>query len=96
MLDVLGRAWEGPLTSTRSTEGCFYTTVPKLEVDNNFTDLPCNRKGTFRNFFRMTLDEFEEVTILVTPHIKKEDTVYRLSITPRERLMVTLRYLATG
>lgn len=33
---------------------------------------------------------------MVTPMIKKEDTVMRNSISAHERLSVTLRFLATG
>lgn len=32
----------------------------------------------------------------VTPFIKRQDTVMRKSITPHERLTITLRFLATG
>ncbi|CAB3221184.1 unnamed protein product [Arctia plantaginis] len=39
---------------------------------------------------------FEELLNMVTPLIQKQDTVMRESISPRERLTVTLRFLATG
>ncbi|XP_046977381.1 putative nuclease HARBI1 [Vanessa cardui] len=50
----------------------------------------------FSNFLRMGSDSFEELLRMVTPLIKKQDTVMRESITPKERLVVTLRVLATG
>lgn len=37
-----------------------------------------------------------ELLSMVTPIIKKEDTVMRKSISAHERLSVTLRFLATG
>lgn len=37
-----------------------------------------------------------ELLHLLTPLIKKQDTFLRQSITPHERLTVTLRFLATG
>ncbi|CAH4032675.1 unnamed protein product [Pieris brassicae] len=50
----------------------------------------------FRNFLRMDSECFEELLNMVTPLIQKQDTVMREFISPRERLTVTLRFLATG
>ena len=46
----------------------------------------------------MRTDEttFEELLALVDPIIRRQDTYMRQSITSRERLAVTLRFLATG
>ncbi|XP_046417437.1 uncharacterized protein LOC124178244 [Neodiprion fabricii] len=41
-------------------------------------------------------DDWNELLTLLTPAIKKQDTVMRQAISPRDRLTVTLRYLATG
>ena len=40
--------------------------------------------------------EFDLVLGKVSPHIRKTTTTFREPISPAERLMVTLRYLATG
>ena len=93
---LLGRAWEGPLCSKRKSEGAYYKTVPNLIPYDDGSDLPSNRKGTFRNYFRMNRDQFDVVLNFVAPLIQKECTTYRESISPEQRLMVTLRYLATG
>lgn len=50
----------------------------------------------YQTFVRMDLPQYEQLLALVTPHIKKEDTVMRESISAGERLMLTLRFLATG
>ena len=50
---------------------------------------------SFRNFIRMDKQDVDELLTKVTPFIQKEDTNMRESITPAERLSVTLRYLAT-
>lgn len=50
----------------------------------------------FQNFLRMDIETFEALLDLVTPYIKKKDTVMREAITPKARLAVTLRFLATG
>ncbi|XP_045768204.1 putative nuclease HARBI1 [Maniola jurtina] len=47
-------------------------------------------------FLRLTLEEFEHIHTLVEPFIKKTDTHWRVAITTKERLAITLRYLATG
>lgn len=50
----------------------------------------------YRNFVRMTADQFDNLLNLVKPHIQKADTVMRKSISASDRLVLTLRYLATG
>ncbi|KAF6215678.1 hypothetical protein GE061_000009, partial [Apolygus lucorum] len=50
----------------------------------------------FRNFLRMDVEVFEELLNMVTPFIQKKDTLMREAVTAEERLVVTLRYLATG
>lgn len=49
----------------------------------------------FFNYFRMTPEIFEELLMLVGPLIQKE-TVCRIPISPRARLQLTLRWLASG
>ena len=46
--------------------------------------------------FRMDLPKFEELLSMVGPLIRKEDTLMRASICARDKLLVTLRFLATG
>ena len=94
-----GRPWEGPITKSRKREGAYYTTVPNLIIEDEDqlpNGLPSNRVGTFQNYFRLSHQQFHQVLDLVSPAITKLDTHYRKSIKPEERLMVTLRYLATG
>ncbi|KAG6455105.1 hypothetical protein O3G_MSEX009042 [Manduca sexta] len=50
----------------------------------------------FRDSLRMDSDCFQELLWLVRPFITKQDTIMRLSVPARDRLIVTLRYLATG
>uniref|UniRef100_A0A182RWH6 DDE Tnp4 domain-containing protein n=1 Tax=Anopheles funestus TaxID=62324 RepID=A0A182RWH6_ANOFN len=51
---------------------------------------------TVLKFLRMTHDDFDWLLDKISHKIKREDTNMRLSITPRERLLITLRFLATG
>nr|CAI5847706.1 unnamed protein product [Callosobruchus analis] len=50
----------------------------------------------YRNYLRMDESVYTELLELVSPLLKKEDTIMRTAITPHERLSTTLRYLATG
>lgn len=52
--------------------------------------------GLFQNFCRMKSTDFEWLLNEIGPKIAKEDTKFREAIPPTERLMLTLRYLATG
>ena len=49
-----------------------------------------------RNYLRMGDAQFENLLQLVTPFIQKQNTNFRNSVSARERLTVTLRYLAMG
>ncbi|XP_031340979.1 uncharacterized protein LOC116169088 [Photinus pyralis] len=49
-----------------------------------------------KNFLRMDDNCFDYLLNLLKPYITKKDTVMRQAISAEERLLVTLRYLATG
>lgn len=44
----------------------------------------------------MNENQFDFLLKLVSPMIQKQDTNMRKCIGPKERLIITLRYLATG
>lgn len=50
----------------------------------------------FNRFFRMRHDLFDQLVELVTPYIQRQNTNMRQCISPKERLSLTLRFLATG
>lgn len=50
----------------------------------------------YKNYLRMDENVFNELLDLVRPHLTKRDTQMRQSIPPEERLIATLRFLATG
>ena len=51
---------------------------------------------SYRHFLRMDISPFEYLLTLVTPKIRHRDTHMRKSISPGERLALTLHFLATG
>lgn len=59
-------------------------------------DLQKNSPSDFFNYTRMDRESFAQLYGLVESKIAKEDTVMRNSISAKRRLLVTLRFLATG
>jgi len=53
-------------------------------------------KNDWFNYLRMDENCYLKLLQHITPLIKRQDTVMRKSISPHERLTVTLRFLATG
>lgn len=52
--------------------------------------------GLYKNFVRMRAVDFDFLLERITPIISRQDMLMRASISPSERLAVTLRFLATG
>lgn len=52
--------------------------------------------GQFRNFVRMSEDDFIFLLNAIKGKISRNDTTFRKAIPAEERLAVTLRFLATG
>ncbi|XP_036000776.1 uncharacterized protein LOC105922503 [Fundulus heteroclitus] len=80
------RIWTKTWLSKRGYSG-LSVLQKELEVDD--------MEG-FRELLRMSFEDFSYLLERVTPHIIKKDTHLRKAISPRDRLSVTLRFLATG
>lgn len=52
--------------------------------------------GSFKNFLRMTSSDFEYLMLRIGEKIGKKNTSFRDAIPVKERLAVTLRFLASG
>ncbi|PNF17663.1 hypothetical protein B7P43_G07338 [Cryptotermes secundus] len=50
----------------------------------------------FQSYYRMSPESYKELLQRVSPLLRKQDTNYRKAISADERLLITLRYLATG
>ncbi|XP_012522028.1 protein ALP1-like [Monomorium pharaonis] len=73
--------WVAPIFKNRSRHSSFFASTPKLILEDI----------QFHNF-RMTATQLEELLGIVGSKLQKQD----VSITPAERLALTLRYLASG
>ena len=80
------RFWVRKIYRERQTHGTFYTLFQTLLKD----------KEMFFRYHRMTPSRFEHLFSLVKDRITKKDTRLRKAIPGRERLSLTLRFLATG
>ncbi|XP_035529809.1 uncharacterized protein LOC118337072 isoform X1 [Morone saxatilis] len=59
-------------------------------------ELEMHDRTGFREMLRMTAEEFDVLLGMVGPLITKQHTKMRRAISPRERLSLTMRFLATG
>ena len=64
--------------------------------DNLVEELVLEDESEFQAMFRLNVGQFEHILNLVESSIAAEDTQFRQSISPRLKLQVTIRYLATG
>ncbi|XP_073444648.1 uncharacterized protein [Dendrobates tinctorius] len=80
------RQWIHPINAQRLTLGVFSTFY--LELRDN--------PDKFFNYVWIRQDLFEILVERVGAQIQRRDTYLRFSISPAERLMVTLQFLATG
>lgn len=67
------------------TLGEFHRLVQELRSDGD----------RFRRYFRMTTQQFDYVLDVLSPAIARVTTNYRASISPAERLAITLRFAFT-
>jgi len=75
--------WVHPILLERESCGVFYTFFENLKNDET----------KFFNFFRMNQESFCKLLEIVQDKLRQADTNMCISITPAERLTVTLRYV---
>jgi hypothetical protein len=80
------RHWVTPVLKSRDLYG----------GNQLLNDLSIGNTGQFKNFCRMSSEDFEHLLNLIEPAIRKKDTNYREAISSKERLAITLPFLATG
>ena len=75
------------MATTERGEGAYHDIMAELYV----TDIP-----GFTNFMRMTPEFIEMIKTRLEPHLARQATNYRATISVGEKLAITIRYLATG
>ncbi|XP_050506192.1 uncharacterized protein LOC126884296 [Diabrotica virgifera virgifera] len=88
------KCWVKPSLCDRSEYGGMHL-LNVLKKDDVYIGNNKNN-GSVKNFLRMSSTDFEWLLCQIAPKIQKEDTNYRQAISPMERLLLTLRFLATG
>ncbi|XP_063842378.1 uncharacterized protein LOC135090053 [Scylla paramamosain] len=78
--------WIHPILHDRLTHGLFTTLYPTLR----------EHEPKFFNYCRMSVKSFDDLLELIKEDISSTNTMMRDSICPEEKLVITLRYLATG
>ena len=81
--NIWTRAW----MKRRAERGAYVQLVQELATEDDVA---------FRRYFRMNREQFEYLLHRIENTITRKDTVMRDAISARERLCITLRYLATG
>ncbi|XP_077327569.1 uncharacterized protein LOC143962118 [Lithobates pipiens] len=80
------RYWIHPVIADREERGQFWVMYSDLR----------DHEDTFLDYTRMSIKSFDELLGLLSSRLQRMDTYFRNSIPPMERLIITLRYLATG
>ena len=81
------RWWVRPWLARRNAMGAYNNLMQEMIVED---------PQQFRIFTRMSASNLEDVLRLVGPIIAKTDTNMKNAISAKERMAVTLRFLATG
>lgn len=79
------RCWVRPLLQRRNEE-----------TNKFLEEIKIDPLSGFKNFTRISCQDFEMLVNVTSPFIAKQDTNYRKCVPVSIRLAITLRYLATG
>jgi hypothetical protein len=84
---VKRKCWVKNWVRRRDRQGAYTHLISELQLED---------AQQFRNFTRMSGVEVQNLVNLLGPVIGKQDTAMRSAISVQERVIVTLRFLATG
>lgn len=82
--------WVKKWLEKRQSDGAYMKLLSELCFGSDRDD------ALFRNFLRMSQQNFNEILAMVEPLIERKVTNFRMPISAGERLAITLHYLATG
>jgi hypothetical protein len=78
------------------TRNLFKRRTEKGHYENLVKELSLEDSESYRRFLRMDTETFNSIVDIVRPDIQKQMTLMRETISPEERVSLTLRFLATG
>ena len=81
------RIWMKEWLKNRNAQGAYHQLMKELSTID---------VSGYRNFVRIDSSTFELLHNMVAPIIQRQNTVMRESISPGERIAISLRFLATG
>lgn len=81
--DEKTRLWVHRINEKRDRENTLQCFIEELRCDVK----------KFRNFTRLSTTTFDYILDVISERLRRNDTNYRKSITPEQRLFVTLRYV---
>ena len=81
------KKWVKKWILRKQSQGAFPNLCQELEYEE---------PSDYQNYARLFPEQFHRLTELVDPLLRRRNTNYRDCISVPERLMVTLRFLATG
>ncbi|CAH1962237.1 unnamed protein product [Acanthoscelides obtectus] len=84
--EINRRMWIHPIIEERQRKRHFHTLFAEVQRDEE----------KFFNFTRMSRSTFYELLAVCGEKLAKKDTRMRNAITPEEKLVITIRYLATA
>ena len=92
------RYWVRPSLLSRATYGAcdLLADLRRDDLDLVTNRVTATKRGHFKNFTRISYDDFIMLRNAIRPYVQKQDTNFRKAITVTEQLAVTLRFLATG
>ena len=92
------RYWVRPSLWSRATYGAcdLLADLRRDDLDPVTNRVTVTKRGHFKNFTRISYDDFIMLQNAIRPYVQKQDTNFRKAITVTEQLAVTLRFLATG
>lgn len=79
--------WVREWISRRREAGVYHNLLREIQLEHG---------QQYFNFIRMIAVDLEALLVKVGHVIKKQDPHFRDSISPKERLVLTLRFLASG
>ena len=80
--------WKLPHVGDHDEESAHVLLLPKLRQRE--------AKGRYKNFTRLTPELFDKVLSMIEDEIYTRDTNWRKAVSAKEKLEITLRFLATG